>query len=229
VPDRASGDTFIGFAQQTKEIYALANISGRASAECLASYEHEPWKCALGVYRMPFQRTPYMMVASQSDQFQIGSDIGHQPTTPQELAYAQELADFTHGNASKLIGPGTTAAADGSTVFSMNCWSHSTSLTDPGMSGMNIAGWRMMDALASFVGLSSRPLPVGGLFDPSKGFASVRANTPYQFCRLYTARDRKISTEPLGLPGELTALALLSPRARAARCRRRGATVVRSA
>jgi hypothetical protein len=34
VPDRASGDAFIGFVQQTKEIYELANISGRASARC---------------------------------------------------------------------------------------------------------------------------------------------------------------------------------------------------
>ena len=54
----------------------------------------------------------------------------------------------------------------------MNCYSHSTSLSDHGMSGMNIDGWRMMDALASFVGLSKRALPVGGLFDSSKGFAS---------------------------------------------------------
>ena len=62
------------------------------------------------------------------------------------------------------------AAAGGSTVFSMNCYSHSTSLTDYGMSGMNVGGWRMMDALASFLGLSSRVLPAGGLFDPAAGF-----------------------------------------------------------
>ena len=172
MPDRASGDTFIGFAQQTKEIYSLANISGRASAQCMSTFATEPWKCALGVYRMPFQRTPYMMVASQADAFQLGSNIGHRPGDAQELAYAQTFADYTHGNASKLIAPGSVAAAHGSTVFSMNCFSHSTSLTDHGMSGMNIDGWRMMDALASFIGLSQKALPVGGLFDPSKGFAS---------------------------------------------------------
>lgn len=179
VPDRASGDTFIGFSEQTKEIYVLANISGRASPECAAMYPSEPWKCALGVYRMPFQKIPYMMVASQADAFQIAQDIGHIPRNAQELAYAQTFADYTHGNASKLIAPGTHAAADGSTVFSMNCHSHSTSLSDYGMTGMNVGGWRMMDALASFIGLSTTPLPVGGLFDSSKGFATGKGcNVP---------------------------------------------------
>ena len=121
---------------------------------------------------MPFQKTPYMMVASQADAFQLGEDIGHIPTTTQEFAYAQRFADYTHGNASKLIASGTVGAAAGSTVFSMNCHSHSTSLSDHGMSGMNVGGWRMMDALASFVGLSKRVLPSDGLFDSSRGFAS---------------------------------------------------------
>jgi hypothetical protein len=40
------------------------------------------------------------------------------------------------------------------------------------MSGMTVNGWRMMDALASFIGLSPRALPAGGLFDAAKGFAS---------------------------------------------------------
>ena len=180
VPDRASGvDTFIGFAQQTQEIFALANISGRASAECAATYASAPWKCALGVYRMPFVTTPYMMVASQADAFQMGEDIGHIPRNAQELAYWQVFADCTHGNASRLVAPGTAAAAAGSTVFSMNCYSHSTSMSDYGMSGMNVHGWRMMDALAAFMGLPGTsthhpagPLPAGGLFDPAVGFSS---------------------------------------------------------
>jgi hypothetical protein len=174
VPYRASGNTFIGFAQQTQEMFDLANIGGLASEDCALAYASDPWKCALGVYRMPFLKTPYMMVASQADAFQINGNIGRSaiPMTPQELAYAQKLAVYTRGNASHLIAPGTVPAADGSTVFSMNCHSHSTSLSDHGMSGMNVGGWRMMDALASFIGLSQRPLPVGGLFDPSEGFGT---------------------------------------------------------
>ena len=200
VPDRAAlpPDRFIGFAKQTQEIFALANISGRASAECAASFPTDPWKCALGVYRMPFVKTKYMMVASQSDAFQLFEDLGHMPVTLQELAcaqcllhfahlpqpgyshlsralrYAQVFADYTHGNASMLIAPGTPAAKAGSTVFSMNCFSHSTSLTDHGMSGMNVGGYRMMDALADFIGQGQggAPLPAGGFFDPAKGFNS---------------------------------------------------------
>jgi hypothetical protein len=95
VPDRASGDKFIGFAQQTREIFALANISGRASARCASAYTSEPWKCALGVYRMPYVTTPYLMVASQADAFQMGEDIGHMPTTPQVSSLLRHVHSYS--------------------------------------------------------------------------------------------------------------------------------------
>jgi hypothetical protein len=38
---------------------------------------------------------------------------------------------------------------------------------------MNVDGWRMMDALAAFMGLNkTRALPAGGLFDSAEGFSS---------------------------------------------------------
>ena len=40
------------------------------------------------------------------------------------------------------------------------------------MSGMNVKGWRMMDALASFMGLNKTALPEGGLLDSAKGFST---------------------------------------------------------
>jgi hypothetical protein len=61
-------------------------------------------------YRMPFIKTPYMMVASQSDAFQIGMDIGHRPVTKEELAYAQKFATATHTDGSALVAGGTAAA-----------------------------------------------------------------------------------------------------------------------
>lgn len=157
----------------------------------------------MGVYRFPFIKTPYMMVASQADAFQMGEDIGHAPKSAQEIAYWQVFADYTHRNASELLAAGTPAAAAGSTVFSMNCYTHSTSLSDYGMSVMNISGWRMMDALASFVGLSTNPLPKGGLFDSATGFASgpgcnKAASTPSQsHCGSYCA-DHKYKPDECG-------------------------------
>ena len=138
VPDRAASppDKFIGFAKMTADIFALGNISGRASAACAATYSGEDaWKCAFGQYRMPFITTPYMMVASQSDAFQLGADIGHLPKTKEEKAYAQTFATATHTHGSALVAAGTKAAKDGSVVFSQNCHTHSTSLSDYGMSG----------------------------------------------------------------------------------------------
>eukprot|EP01052_Picozoa_sp_SAG31_P078098 SAG31_NODE_37558_length_303_cov_0.764706_1_plen_78_part_10 len=77
--------------------------------------------------------TPYMMIASLADQFQIDMMIGHHgPTTAEELAYVKEFVSTTHKYATALVEPGAYAVDAGSTVFSMNCYSHSTSLTDYG-------------------------------------------------------------------------------------------------
>ena len=54
---------------------------------------------------MPFVKTPYLMVASQADAFQLGEDVGHMPKTKQELAYAQTFATATHAHGAALVAP----------------------------------------------------------------------------------------------------------------------------
>eukprot|EP00041_Stephanoeca_diplocostata_P004778 m.50165 g.50165 ORF g.50165 m.50165 type:complete len:339 (-) comp15359_c0_seq2:14-1030(-) len=77
-PDRGATppSTFVGFNVTTQGIFRMANITGRASAACSAVYRgDEAWKCALGQYRFPFISTPYLMVASQNDAFQLGMTV----------------------------------------------------------------------------------------------------------------------------------------------------------
>lgn len=51
--------------------HASALMTGILSDECGSAYPHEPWKCQLGQYRMPFVKTSFFMVASQFDAYQL--------------------------------------------------------------------------------------------------------------------------------------------------------------
>ena len=154
MPDRQASppDTFAGFNVTTKQIYALANISGRAPADCQAAYPGEEWKCAFGQYRFPFIKTPYLMVASQNDLFQLGENVGHRPKTAQELGYSKTFADSTRAGMTSLAAPGKAPA--GSAFYSMQCYSHSTSLSVL-FYFTKINGVTMAQAMGRFLGLSS--------------------------------------------------------------------------
>ena len=88
--------TFIGFANITKDVYKQANVT-HLDPGCAAAYPgEESWKCLFGEYRMPFLKTPYLLVASQDDAFQLGYDLGSfEPTSDQERTYAANFAAQT--------------------------------------------------------------------------------------------------------------------------------------
>lgn len=62
-----------GFQYQEQQKYALFNTTGILSDECVAAYPSpsEQWKCQFGQYRMPFVKTPYFVIASQYDSYQL--------------------------------------------------------------------------------------------------------------------------------------------------------------
>jgi hypothetical protein len=70
VPSANNG--YIGSLNEQKEIYLHFNVSSVIPSSCLTAYPNEPWKCTLGQYRMPFVQTPYILIASQYDTYQIG-------------------------------------------------------------------------------------------------------------------------------------------------------------
>lgn len=82
---------------------------------------------------MPFVSTPYMLIASQADEFQLGTNVGHKPSNPAELEYAARFAAATKALVLRLE-QNFKPAANGwrSAVLSWSCFDHSTSLTAQG-------------------------------------------------------------------------------------------------
>ena len=57
-------------------------------------------------YRMAFLETPYLMVASEADSFQISSrNLGHRPETDAELAYVRNHYTQVTRRCCVLLGP----------------------------------------------------------------------------------------------------------------------------
>lgn len=70
--------SFVGFAYQEQQKYRLMNTGAALSRECLLQYPgEEGWKCQFGEYRMPFLQTPYFLIASQDDSYQIYYNTGN--------------------------------------------------------------------------------------------------------------------------------------------------------
>lgn len=70
--------SFVGFAYQEQQKYRLMNTGAALSRECLLQYPgEEGWKCQFGEYRMPFLQTPYFLIASQDDSYQLYCNTGN--------------------------------------------------------------------------------------------------------------------------------------------------------
>ena len=128
-----------GFQYQEQQKYLYFNTAGVISAECGAVYpanSGEQWKCQFGEYRMPFVRTPYFLVASQYDKYQLQELTGLQgaedySTDASAVAYAEafgqqdrhgmrnlsmsiiDAAQSAAATAAAVSSPGVAAAAAG--------------------------------------------------------------------------------------------------------------------
>ena len=87
---------------------------------------------------MPFVEQPFMMVASQADSFQLSMNVGHEPKSLSELSYAQKFATATASGMQQLSKGCKNKLSCG--MFSWNCYSHSTSLTNKGFDGATAGG-----------------------------------------------------------------------------------------
>ena len=120
---------FPGFNVTTSGVWARANVT-HLGTECEKQYTGaESWKCMFGQYRMPFLKTvPYFLIASQSDAFQLGENVGHKPSTSSEIDYANIFGKKTRALLAKLHASGNGQNA----MFSWNCYNHATSCTAAG-------------------------------------------------------------------------------------------------
>jgi hypothetical protein len=86
---------FQGFQYQEQQKYLYYNTTAVLSDDCIAAYPDlsEQWKCQYGQYRMPFVRTPYFLVASQYDAYQLEGNTQTEPVlyTDDTTAYAESF------------------------------------------------------------------------------------------------------------------------------------------
>lgn len=83
------GGGFIGFANAHKEIYNRYNVAAVIPSGCQLLYGAESWKCLMGFYRLPFVESPYVVVASQFDTYQISMNNYNNP------ALTKSFSDLT--------------------------------------------------------------------------------------------------------------------------------------
>jgi len=141
------GVAFPGFQNVTQGVYSMANIT-HLDETCQLQNIDTPWKCIFPEYRMPYVRTPYFMVASQADEFQLSTNIGHDPPyNTAELSYALTFAKAT---VDRVLT--TKAECSSCSIMSWSCYNHATSLSTSGFDHTQCNGTTTMGkALQKFL------------------------------------------------------------------------------
>jgi hypothetical protein len=98
---------------QTEAIRVLANITSlqvvdEACAEMYPAASGQGWKCLYGQFRVDFLKTRYLLLAASFDSFQLEQLVGHEPSTDQEVAFAENFANLTRNKLSTLPIAATT-------------------------------------------------------------------------------------------------------------------------
>jgi len=133
-------------ANQTEQVHKL-NAS-HLDDNCVAAYPNEQWKCMMGEYRMPFVKTPYLMVAALHDGYQLWMDANLtdlQQASEAQLRWGEEFAIKTKRRLAQL-------ATKGHAVFGFACNNHAETLFDLGFfSHSTETGETISDALHRFL------------------------------------------------------------------------------
>ncbi|CAE7352368.1 notum2 [Symbiodinium pilosum] len=119
---------FTGFQQQSADVLANFNAWSVVSESCYQWYGHEEaWKCLFGQYRMPFLRTPFLVIASQFDSWQLSHLVHgysgiqtHPNLTRPELGYTEKFAARTQAGLTNL----KQSMPKGSYIYSSACYNH---------------------------------------------------------------------------------------------------------
>ena len=146
---------FRSFADATLSFHAHLIGPGAshesASSHCTAS---PPWRCYFGEYRLPLLRTPYMLIASQFDTFQLDYNFGCSSwacssparASGEQAAYALRFANRTASLLRALaVGPRL--------VFSNRCHQHAVLLDDNDFAATGCLGISIEQAVLDFVSL----------------------------------------------------------------------------
>jgi len=167
-PLRPTPPSFYGLANATRQVVAFANVShldtdasGERDAGMhaggVAAGAEQRWRGLFGEYRLPAVRTPYMLLASQFDTYQLDmnfGDCGHwkcEPASDEQRAFAWGFANatarFVHALALGEHNPRTHERF----VYSSRCHRHAKSLTDTDFLMGGCGGLSVERALLAFL------------------------------------------------------------------------------
>lgn len=181
---------FGNLTQQCEAIFGLASPP-QLGEECAKAHPgSDGWKCLMGQYRMPHLRTPYFLIASQNDKFQLDKRIGHTPSSPKELEYAEDLAHRTRAFVKLLRQSWPVDAVRQNAVFSWACFDHASTMLYNGFRTQSCQGDTVADAFSEYMGrwrhssgqlvtswqgwkslLGGEPQPMWEWIDTCEGFA----------------------------------------------------------
>ena len=120
---------YIGFRNETIETYLHYNVSAVIPAACAENYAGEVWKCTFAQYRMPYLKSPFVLVASQFDSYQLNKNLGTDPidgkySDPAMDKYVEYWSSFTLNELKKL------ASKNNKILYSWACYNHAVSVSD---------------------------------------------------------------------------------------------------
>jgi len=124
---------FVGFAAESQSVFSYANVK-HLGAECMDIHAgNDRWECIMGQYRLPHIQTPYFLVSSQYDSYQLGRN-GVDPKWLDEgsVAYAGEFAARMAALLRSLRSSWPANTSMENAVFSWSCWDHASSLWSNG-------------------------------------------------------------------------------------------------
>ena len=151
---------FEGFQYQEQQKYELFNTTGIIPADCAAEFAtSEQWKCQYGQYRMEFVRTPYFLIASQYDSYQLSLNTQLDPDqyNAEAAQYAEQFAALDKQSLEKLSEHALSAEAasnkrgDGFAFYSWACYNHAVAESPLFYTATTNDGITLKDALEQFL------------------------------------------------------------------------------
>lgn len=159
---------FKGFQYQEQQKSRFFNVKNVITEECANLYKgNDTWKCLYGQYRVPLIRTPYFMVASQYDAYQLGYNVGSSPPfNDGALDYVNNFGKITQKMLKNLENSRINNG-----YFSWTCYNHDVS-ESLGFIGYTLSsGVNQRDALEEYLDFIGFLPKLDGFFRRIWGFS----------------------------------------------------------
>lgn len=154
-----------GFFNDEQVKFAVMNPHRAIPDDCAAFHAPHTWRCLMGQYRIPFVKTPFFMIASQFDKYQLTFNVGRvapfPAATPGMVEYLEDFGRITRQLVQELSEVKMASTLDmehartkmgGFGFYSWACYNHDMSDT-LAFSSMSINGTSQKDAWDAYYSL----------------------------------------------------------------------------